>query len=73
MALYQFHPVHPVIHSRHRRIHPGGFVKEVRIEYIIQYLAENGKWYTSSAFDYYTEDLEVAGSTPAAGKNFFHF
>lgn len=31
--------------------------KEVRIEYIIQYLAENGKWYTSSAFDYYKPAL----------------
>lgn len=28
-------------------------MKEVRIEYIIQYQAENGKWYTSSAFDCY--------------------
>lgn len=32
-------------------------MKEVRIEYIIQYLAENGKWYTSSAFDCYKPAL----------------
>ena len=32
-------------------------MNEVRIEYIIQYLAENGKWYTSSAFDCYKPAL----------------
>lgn len=32
-------------------------MKEVRIEYIIQYLAENGKWYTSSEFDCYKPAL----------------
>ena len=31
--------------------------KEVRIEYIVQYLAENGEWYTSSAFNCYKPAL----------------
>lgn len=32
-------------------------MKEVRIEYNIQYLAEDGKWYTSRAFDCYKPAL----------------
>lgn len=32
--------------------------KEVSIEYIIQYLAENGKWYTVNAFPRYKSAFE---------------